>query len=159
VNRWYVSRYAYEQRKRQWLDAVHRADEMTREAVSYAVQMLDIETRASRDKKDAAQEIERLNEVIRRLFGEQDDLKAELEASRGIAVVDEPLTPEQQKKMLENRCVNCGGVHSIACPRIKRMRFRADGQTPLEVEFWPDSEWPKDRVVWIEDIPELASPS
>jgi hypothetical protein len=47
-------------------------------------------------------------------------------------------------------CVHCGGVHAISCPRIKRIRFRAD-QTPYEVEFWPGDEWPKERVIFLED--------
>jgi hypothetical protein len=45
---------------------------------------------------------------------------------------------------------NCGGVHSISCPRVKRIRFRGDGQTPLEVEYF--ESWPQDNILWIEDL-------
>ena len=65
-----------------------------------------------------------------------------------------PLSEEQRQSILDpaNRCAHCGGVHAINCPRVKRIRFRADGSTPLEVEFWADNEWPKDRIVFPEDV-------
>ncbi len=49
-------------------------------------------------------------------------------------------------------CIHCGGLHAIACPRVKRIRFRTDGGLE-EVEFWAD--WPTDRVIWKEDLPAL----
>ena len=68
------------------------------------------------------------------------------------AVPEKPpvYTPEEIKNFEENRCVHCGGSHAIACPRIKSIRFRADGATPVSVEFWAD--WPQDRVTYLEDI-------
>ncbi len=76
------------------------------------------------------------------------------DAERRLAQGQE-LSEEQRKALADpaNRCVHCGGVHAIACPRIKRIRFRGDGQTPLEVEFW--EEWPRDRVVFPEDVLEM----
>lgn len=71
----------------------------------------------------------------------------------------EPLTEEQRKTLLAAKCMHCGGAHNIACPRVKRMRFRADGSTPLEVEFFPDGEWPKDRIIWLEDLYEPDAPT
>jgi len=56
---------------------------------------------------------------------------------------------EEIKNFEENRCVHCGGSHAIACPRIKSIRFRTNGE-PLAVEFWAD--WPQDRVTYLEDI-------
>jgi hypothetical protein len=68
----------------------------------------------------------------------------------------EPLTPEQRAALLANKCIHCGGSHTIACPRVKRLRFRADGQTPVEIEFWALDEWrtpwAEDRIVWPEDM-------
>ncbi len=69
----------------------------------------------------------------------------------------EPITPEQREILVANRCSHCGGSHSIACPRVKRIRFRADNQ-PLEVEFWPDGQWDTTRVVFVEDFPEVEPP-
>ena len=60
------------------------------------------------------------------------------------------VTKAEYDDLAAAKCIHCGGVHSIACPRVKRIRFRADGQTALEVEFF--AEWPKDDVLWIEDV-------
>ena len=51
------------------------------------------------------------------------------------------------------RCNDCGGVHSIACPRVRRRRFRTDGETLLEVEYWPEP-WDKDHILFAEDVAE-----
>ncbi len=66
----------------------------------------------------------------------------------------EALTAEQRQTLAAARCAHCGGVHAISCPRVKRIRFRSDGSTPMEVEFW--AEWPQDRVTYPEDF--LDSP-
>jgi hypothetical protein len=86
------------------------------------------------------------------------EAKAEALAA-SVIVVDaepEPITEEQRQALQANRCLHCGGSHTIACPRVKRLRFRADGQTPLEVEFWPidvwRDAWVEDRIVWPEDV-------
>lgn len=65
----------------------------------------------------------------------------------------ESYSEEELTTLQENACVHCGGSHAVACPRVKRLRFRADGETVLEVEFWPDAEWPKERIIWVEDLP------
>lgn len=49
-------------------------------------------------------------------------------------------------------CIHCGGLHAIACPRVRRIRLRTDGSLE-EVEFWRD--WLTDRVIWKEDLPAL----
>lgn len=117
-------------------------------------------------------EFYRLNSEIRRLFGVQDDqtailarLTTEKEAAEAKvlelqAIIAEYLATEQSKRvsketyasLVQSRCLHCGGAHSVACPRLKRIRFRSDGQTPLEVEYFEDFEWPKDVVIWIEDL-------
>jgi hypothetical protein len=124
---------------------------------------------------DAAEkEIERLDSVVDRMFGERDDIDDDLTDARGKidhllqdnrSLLDdiqrlemlgmderEKVTQEQYNLLTASKCANCGGVHLIACPRVKRMRFRPDGQTPGEVEFFPDNEWPKDRITWLEEL-------
>lgn len=64
------------------------------------------------------------------------------------------LTKDERDKLLASpRCVHCGGVHGVSCPRVKRLRLRANGD-PLEVEFWPDGAWTRDYVLFPEDYPE-----
>lgn len=75
--------------------------------------------------------------------------QADLAAER---IERQRVTKETFDKLLATKCAHCGGTHAIACPRLKRVRFRADGQTAMEVEFWADGEWPKDRVVFPEDL-------
>lgn len=90
------------------------------------------------------------------LTGLRDELaaaRAEAEALRAQLPPPEPeLTEEQRKALWDARCAHCGGSHLRACPRVKRIRFRGDGSTPLEVEFWAAGEWPTDDVTWLEDI-------
>lgn len=86
-----------------------------------------------------------------------DSLVVSLERAEQPEPEPEALTPEQRETLLQNRCGHCGGVHAISCPRVKRLRFRPDGQTPAEVEFFPDDQWPKDRIKWIEDLPPVTA--
>lgn len=66
------------------------------------------------------------------------------------------LTAENRAALLalyqrgEKICVDCGGMHGRTCLRVRRLRFRADGQTRLEVEYWPD--WPTESTVWPEQL-------
>lgn len=78
------------------------------------------------------------------------------EAARGLAerANDRNLTSEERDLLLASRCSHCGGAHASACPRVRRIRFRPDGQTPVEVEFWQDGAWDTTRVVWLDDIAE-----
>lgn len=78
---------------------------------------------------------------------------ADLEVAHG------PLTTDAYDKLVKSRCLHCGGAHTISCPRVKRIRFRADGQTPLEVEYHPNFEFPANSIVWIEEHPVIDSPS
>lgn len=119
----------------------------------------------------AQKEIERLNSVINRLVGDKDDLDDDLTDAevkidrlrdanenlsnqiRQLAPADpETVTLEQYNVLAASKCANCGGVHTAACPRVKRIRFQTGGQTPAEVEFWRDDEWPKENVKWIENL-------
>lgn len=99
--------------------------------------------------------------AINRLFVEKDDLDDDLRDALMKIVSLEHQVDQQRKRKVSRaekdiltaaRCVSCGGVHGIACPRVKRMRFRPDGQTPVEVEFWRSDEWPQDDVVWLEKL-------
>jgi hypothetical protein len=51
-------------------------------------------------------------------------------------------------------CEWCGGLHSRACPRVKRFTL-VDGKT-AEVEFWPPGTWPEDGIIWPEDAQDSA---
>jgi hypothetical protein len=92
---------------------------------------------------------------MERLQGEVSRLVHELQEARDLIVIlrpleKEPVTQDQYDLLKSLRCVHCGGVHSVSCPRVKRIRFRGDGQSPLEVEYW--EKWPDDRVKWIENL-------
>lgn len=47
------------------------------------------------------------------------------------------------------QCRHCGGVHSRACSRVKRLRFTDSGAL-AEVEYWPDDQWSDALVIWPE---------
>ena len=73
-------------------------------------------------------------------------------ASAPIAEAAPPPTPisdEERTKILALRCNHCGMIHTVACPRVKRFRFRPDGTSLLEVEFFED--WPRADVVSVDD--------
>lgn len=86
---------------------------------------------------------------VDRLGGENDDLRRENLALRAVPP-PEPMSEADIEKARANVCVHCGGVHAIACPRVRSMRFRSDGSV-IGVEFWADNEWPKNRVIFLED--------
>jgi hypothetical protein len=48
-------------------------------------------------------------------------------------------------------CVQCGGLHLRACPRVKRLVMR-NNEEISEVEFWADGSWPKNDVIFPEDV-------
>lgn len=50
-------------------------------------------------------------------------------------------------------CSDCRGIHTRACPRVKRVTYGEHRQV-TEVEYWPDSAWPKDHVIF-PDSPEM----
>jgi hypothetical protein len=113
----------------------------------------------SRKKYD--EEKTRLVAVIYRQVDEMDHLEDEIAdlVSKVVHLVPpkaepdkESVTKEEYDELVKARCIHCGGVHLMACPRVKRIRFSPGGQTPAEVEFWADGEWPKDRVKWLEEI-------
>jgi hypothetical protein len=115
----------------------------------------------------AREQMGEMNVTINRMWSEKDDLEDDLlDARAKIADLEaklpkskELVTQDEYNVMKASRCANCGGSHAISCPRVKRMRFRPDGQTPVEVEFWRDDEWPKDNVKWLENLVIDTSPS
>jgi len=46
-------------------------------------------------------------------------------------------------------CLDCGGFHLRACPRIKRQVWLGNGNR-TEVEYW--QEWDESQVIFIEDV-------
>jgi len=50
-------------------------------------------------------------------------------------------------------CEDCGGIHSRACPRVKRQVWLRTGPGAgqrTEVEFWPPG-WDDTGIIWPED--------
>ena len=50
-------------------------------------------------------------------------------------------------------CIDCGGIHQRACPRIKRqvwLRVGAGAGERTEVEYWPPG-WDDTGVIWPEE--------
>lgn len=54
-------------------------------------------------------------------------------------------------------CTHCGGWHAAACPRVRRVVFNS-ANAISEVEFWPWREWPKDHIVFPDEL-ERSSPA
>lgn len=50
-------------------------------------------------------------------------------------------------------CAHCGCYHVIACPRVKRLKFKS-ADIVEEVEFWP--EWDHDAILTPEHIAEIS---
>lgn len=50
-------------------------------------------------------------------------------------------------------CEHCRGLHARACPRVKRIVYD-DHRRVTEVEYWPDTAWPKDNITFA-DGPEM----
>jgi hypothetical protein len=55
------------------------------------------------------------------------------------------------------QCRHCGGVHSRACPRVKRLRYTDSGAI-AEIEYWPDAMWSDTGVIWPEMLGVLYEP-
>jgi hypothetical protein len=49
----------------------------------------------------------------------------------------------------EKACLDCGGYHLRACPRIKREVHLGNGNR-TEVEYWP--QWDDSEVIYPEDV-------
>ena len=47
------------------------------------------------------------------------------------------------------QCRHCLGVHSRACPRVKRIRYTDSGAV-CEIEYWPQNMWSDSFVIWPE---------
>lgn len=48
-------------------------------------------------------------------------------------------------------CPDCKGIHTMACPRIKRKCYHPNGNL-TEVEYWPYSEYKDAPIVWLESV-------
>lgn len=48
-------------------------------------------------------------------------------------------------------CTHCGGRHTRACPRVKRMQFHPNGALAA-VEFWPAGKWDETEIIWPEEL-------
>ncbi len=76
-----------------------------------------------------------------------------------------PLDEEQKRELRVTwgavACTTCGFLHPGTCPRIKEMRYQANGN-PERIIFWPDGKWsvPKGahsyREVFGTEVPQTA---
>lgn len=65
---------------------------------------------------------------------------------------DAALTAELAEQLRKiPACTHCGGRHTRACPRVKRMSFHPNGSL-ASVEFWPGSKWDDSGVIWPEQL-------
>jgi hypothetical protein len=90
------------------------------------------------------------------------DLKLDLQAARrdilGAAPARPVLTAQQKAAAREEMkaqggpCLHCGGLHSHACPRVRRVRW--DGGKPVEAVYWRDGKWPTGDILFPEEIAE-----
>lgn len=48
-------------------------------------------------------------------------------------------------------CSHCGGRHTRACPRVRRMEFHPNGAL-ASVEFWAEGKWSDSEIIWQEDL-------
>lgn len=66
------------------------------------------------------------------------------------------LTPE----ILALQCDECGGWHTMKCPRVKALDYEAGDEghrKRVRVEYWEPGTWEK-RVSWREDFDEYTPP-
>jgi hypothetical protein len=85
----------------------------------------------------------RLREAAASTRKRDEDVAARLDA----------MSDEELDRFVHVICPYCMGIHDDAsgrtCPRVKRMRFGSAGNV-MEIEFW--SDWPRDGIVWPEDL-------
>jgi hypothetical protein len=63
-----------------------------------------------------------------------------------------------RKQFTEGKaCPHCGGLHMIACQRVKRLVMRRADE-PSEVEFFKNPAWPEDSVVWPHEVYDGETP-
>lgn len=75
--------------------------------------------------------------------------------ARRVARMDHDERQALRKAFDEGKsCNQCGGLHTRACPRVRRIAYTPSGGV-AEVEFWPHGQWPTDDVIWPEDIEEI----
>jgi hypothetical protein len=48
-------------------------------------------------------------------------------------------------------CQHCGGLHTRACPRVRRLVYHPNGMV-AEVEFFPPDVWSDNEIIWPEDL-------
>ena len=69
------------------------------------------------------------------------------------------LTPADAEALRKQApCSHCGGWHTRACPRVKRMSFHPNREL-AEVEFWAHGTWPDGDIIWPEDLPDDSDDS
>lgn len=154
-----------------WLVSMRHGDRLRERLLNEAAAHLDTVERLAEAQRNLGLEVTAKGDLGEQLKVEQalttvlqDDnanLARQLREARAIVPVTVLPRPQPTKAerdaLLASKCAHCGGVHAIACPRVRRMRFRPDGQSLYEVEFW--ETWDKTRVVWPEDLFETEEPN
>jgi hypothetical protein len=147
-----------------WLVSVKQADRLREKLLAEAAAHLDTVNRLAEAQRNLGLEVMAKADLAERLAaeekaagdaeGEAAELTRALRDARAIVPVAvlpraQP-TKAERDALLASKCAHCGGSHAIACPRVRRMRFRPDGQSLYEVEFW--ETWDQSRVVFVEDL-------
>jgi hypothetical protein len=68
--------------------------------------------------------------------------------------LDAELVAKLRKELDEKKrafCVDCGGLHGLACPRVRRRTFHSNGGVQ-EVEYWADDAWSRKGVIFPEEL-------
>ena len=126
---------------------------MTTASVAVVVLLAALVVAVAWRQRDVAALRKQLSEAIADKRSALLDLATTNDLANAEAKLEHPrVTKEQRDALIAARCTHCGGSHAVNCPRLKRIRFRADGSTPWEIEYWRDDEWPKDRVTFTEDL-------
>ena len=71
---------------------------------------------------------------------------------RPVLTAEQKTAAREEMKAQGGPCIHCGGLHSRACPRVRRVKW--DGGKPVEAEYWRDGKWPTDDVLFPDDIAE-----
>lgn len=74
------------------------------------------------------------------------------EPPRPVLTAEQKTAAREEMKAQGGPCLHCGGLHSRACPRVRRVKW--DGGKPVEAVYWRDGKWPTSEVLFPEDIAE-----
>lgn len=144
---------------RQVLVAAHQGRDMWKSWAEIARQERDDARAAAADRGWFADRVVELEQELAAGVPELDAEQARaLLATKKVphALFPGALADVETTVWAEQKCQHCGGLHSRACPRVRRIAY-GDGGKPAEVEFWPNGRWPDNDVIWLEDVIDAAA--